>query len=102
MTDVAAAFADGRLWLIIDEPRPMHPNREIAFEGDVGLRSANHRLTIVHVMSKPAGGEIRGYVLVDDETDLRVRRPNYTGDWLEMDAEVRAAISKATGSEGAE
>jgi hypothetical protein len=89
--EVEAAFMAGRVRLVIDKPRPM-TSREIGFAGDglKTLRSLNHTLTIVHVMSKPAGGEIRGYVIVDNEKTLRVRTPNYTGRWPDLDAAVMA------------
>jgi len=37
----------------------------------------------VHLMSKPAGGESRGYWLVNDR--LWLRSPSYTGVWEEID-----------------
>lgn len=48
------------------------------------------RLAFVHVMSRPAGGEIRGYVLYDGQ--LRLRLPCYTGAWPEMDRVVAEAV----------
>lgn len=48
------------------------------------------RAAFVHVMSRHAGGEIRGYVLIDGK--LHLRHPCYTGRWPEMDEAVEAAI----------
>ncbi|MGE0444537.1 MAG: hypothetical protein AB7P99_04860 [Vicinamibacterales bacterium] len=85
--EVDAAFADGRLYLIVD-----------AQVKDVGWRcfyegqqpGVYETGSIVHVMSKPAGGEIRGYLLIDGRLHLRL--PSYTGDWPEMDAAVAQRV----------
>lgn len=93
--DVEAAFADGRVSLIVDPP-VIYSSRMSMFEGSIKLRDLDeHRIRWVHVMSKPAGGEIRGYALIGSE--LRVRLPNYAGPWPEMDAAVAARIAKAEG-----
>lgn len=47
-------------------------------------------IALVHVMSVSAGGEIRGYAIHDGTAYLR--RPAYTGDWPEMDAEVSRVL----------
>lgn len=44
---------------------------------------------LLHVISRAAGGESRGYWRHKDAGGgWRVRRPNYTGDWPEMDRAV--------------
>jgi hypothetical protein len=93
--EVAEAFADGRLSLIVDKPQDYH-HRLSMFAGS---QSYSGEIRWVHVMSRPAGGEIRGYALLESG-DLRLRLPDYTGHWPEMDAAARAAIAKAEGRHG--
>ena len=83
---VEQAIADGHLSIVVD------PERRLGNYGFVGDRNYGPEIPIrvVHVMSRPAGGEIRGYVLVDGE--LRLRIPCYTGHWPEMDAAVSRHI----------
>lgn len=58
----------------------------------VGCRQLiGHKVRGVHVMSRHAGGEIRGYV-IDDDGGLRLRGPCYTGKWDLMDQEVAAVL----------
>lgn len=45
---------------------------------------------MVHVMSRPAGGEIRGYALVDGVAYLRL--PVTPREWGEVDDAVAAAL----------
>lgn len=45
----------------------------------------------VHVISKRAGGEIRGYSLLEDGR-LIIGTPCYTGEWPEMDALVERIV----------
>lgn len=90
--DVEDAFADGRLFVVVDPPRP-HGNRSAAFAGCNGIKY-DAPIRFVHVVSKPAGGEIRGYVLTEDGV-LRGRVPCYTGDWPEIDAAVLARVAGA-------
>lgn len=85
--DVEQAFAEGRLYLKIDPEKRHSPhlsfvNRPTRWDG-IGA--------IVHVISRPAGGEIRGYVLINGALYLRL--PNYAGDWPELDAAVARRIS---------
>lgn len=47
------------------------------------------QLDLIHVISRHAGGEIRGYVSLEGGPWL-LRHPNYTGDWPEMDRAVEA------------
>ncbi len=89
---VAEAFRDGRVYLQIDPPRPLG-GRAAAFVGDRAI-APTATIRLVHVMSKPAGGEIHGYVLTEDGA-LRLRLPCYTGPWPEMDAEVLARVPGA-------
>lgn len=83
---VREAFDLGLLFVEVDEPRPM-TRHTAGFAGDGQLREA--KIRFVHVISKPAKGEIRGYVLVESEKTLRVRTPNYLGRWPELDVEVQ-------------
>ncbi len=56
----------------------------------VGRSAINAReghLSLIHVMSRAAGGEVRGYVSVDGGP-WKVRHPNYTGEWPTMDRAV--------------
>jgi hypothetical protein len=85
--DVEQAFTDGRLYVEIDEPRSISPhlafvNRPAKWDG---------RGSLVHVISRPAGGEIRGYVLIEGK--LHMRLPNHAGDWPELDAAVARRVS---------
>lgn len=79
-SDERAAFDDGRLYLIIDSIS----SRDL---GSVDL---------VHVMSRPACGEIRGYWSPKDSGEpWRIRLPNYTGDWAALDTEVTRITGRA-------
>lgn len=53
-------------------------------------KSLIRTIGVVHVMSPHAGGEIRGYMIVDGE--LRLRLPAYSGAWTEMDEAVSAHL----------
>lgn len=83
---VLEAFAAGDLRVQVDEP-VLVTQQLAAFVGD-DLVKPGTKVRVVHVISKPARGEVRGYVLVEGETTLRLRLPCYSGDWPEMDAEV--------------
>lgn len=93
--DVEAAFADGRLYLVIDPPRPLDAWR-LSFVGADGYRRGGvaETMRLVHVISRPAHGECIGYVLTEDGA-LRLRLPNYAGEWPEMDAAVLARVDGA-------
>ena len=80
--DIRDAFAAGRLCLIVDAPRELD---RVPFVGDAMHEGARGR--VVHVMSRPAGGEIRGYVMLDDDGMLRERCPRPIR-WREMDLVV--------------
>ena len=90
-SDVEAAFLDGRLSLLIDRPTKEPMWRYNYAGGDQS--QAEGRL--VHVLSRPAGGEIRGYVLTSDGV-LRLRMPCYSGRWPEMDEAVRVRVGAST------
>lgn len=45
---------------------------------------------LIHVISKPAGGEVRGYVLHEDKAFIR--RPCTPEEWDEVDRAVEAAL----------
>lgn len=68
---VAAAFERGDLYLLDSE----------------SACSAYGRFRKVHVISKPAGGECRGYMSIEDGPWLP-SSPCYSGEWTEMDREV--------------
>lgn len=85
--EIEAAFADDRLFIEVDAEKQLHPylsfvDRPAKWDG-VGA--------LVHVISRPAGGEIRGYVLIDGKLHLRL--PNYAGNWPELDAAVARRIN---------
>lgn len=87
--EVEQAFADGRLYLQVDAERTHSPylslvDRPAKWDG-IG--------SIVHVISRPAGGEIRGYVLIAGKLHLRL--PNYAGDWPELDVAVARRVPAA-------
>lgn len=87
--EVEAAFADGRLYLSIDPPTD--GARMGAY---IGCRFDDEDVVVVHVISKPQGGEIRGYALTTDGA-LRVRTPSYVGRWDELDAAVLSRVAGA-------
>ena len=85
--DVESAFIDGRLFVQVDYEKNLDPH--LSFEASPAKWDGRGQL--VHVISKPAGGEIRGYVLIDGALHLRL--PNYAGDWPDLDAAVRRRIN---------
>lgn len=85
-SEVEVAFLDGRLSLLTFPVR--RAGQCLHYEG----RAIDHdEARTVHVMSAPAGGEIRGYVLMPDGS-LHLRLPCYSGEWPEMDAAVRSRL----------
>lgn len=80
---VREAFDDGRLSLLVKE----HPRYDSRAWGSHVRASAfishGQPFATVHVMSKPAGGEIRGYVRLNV---LHLRYPVMA--WPELDEEV--------------
>lgn len=87
---VEEAFELGDLRVEVDDPVPV-TRQTAAFVGD-DLVKPGTQVRVVHVISKPARGEVRGYVLVEGETALRLRTPCYSGDWPEMDAAVQRRV----------
>lgn len=89
--DVTVTWSEFREHLVIqvDDERPIgkpYGGGYIgAFIGDSAF-SVDDRIRVVHVISKPAKGEIRGYVWIGDE--LRLRLPARPGDWPALDAYV--------------
>lgn len=83
--DVAAAFARGDVYLIVDAPVRSDGYRDSGVYGGEAADAAG-KVTWVHVISKGAGGEVRGYAKVGNE--LRLRMPAYPLEWPELDAEV--------------
>lgn len=92
---VDAAFGDGRLYLTIDEAMALGRalGRGWNFAGDAKADPAD-LVRVVHVMSRPSGGEIRGYVLLDGA--LRQRGPCHHGSWPVLDAAVLARVPGAS------
>lgn len=90
--EVIEAFEAGRIYVTIDKPRPMSRGLGM-FVGDRAIPDGEP-IRFVHVMSKPAGGEIRGYVLTRDG-ELRLRLPCYSGRWEAMDLAVLARVDGA-------
>lgn len=85
-TMIADGFMRGWLYVEIDEQSTSRLARISPFvDEDNTARDATLRW--VHVISKYAGGEIRGYALINGE--LRERGPRYM-DWPELDAAVSA------------
>lgn len=83
---VEQAFADGRLSIIVDDETSLQWH--LGFVGRPDKWDC--RGAIVHIISKPAGGEIRGYVRIGNALHLRL--PNYAGDWPELDAAVERRL----------
>lgn len=78
--EVRRAFDDGRLFLL---------------RSTINCRYDGH-IDLIHVMSKSAGGEIRGYAREHGSNKpWKIRTPNYLGAWPELDAE----IGRLTGGE---
>lgn len=77
--DVERAFADGLLLVEVDA----------RVSGRCPWTGLDQRC--VHVISKRAGGEIRGYALLDDGR-LIIRVPSYTGAWYELDRLVERIV----------
>ncbi len=85
--EIEEAFAHGRLYVEVDAETRLNPHlsfvdRPAKWDG-IGA--------LVHVISRPARGEIRGYVLIAGRLHLRL--PNYAGDWPELDAEVTRRVT---------
>lgn len=90
--DVTEAIQAGRVYVVTGKPRPM--SRDLGgFIGEHGVAYGD-LIRFVHVVSKPAGGEIRGYVLTADGR-LRLRLPCRSGRWDAMDRAVLAQVDGA-------
>lgn len=90
-SDLRRALEEGALRIEVDEPRELRSTKgRITFNGDEAF-DAETRVRVVHVISKPAGGEIRGYAIVDGE--LYGRGPYHT-DWPALDALVRSTLKE--------
>lgn len=87
--EVEQAFVDGRLYLLVDDERNLNPH--LLFVDPP--KKWDGRGALVHVISKPAGGEIRGFILIDGR--LHMRLPNYAGAWPELDAAVSRRMLNA-------
>jgi hypothetical protein len=78
-------------WLAANDIRvEVDPPRKAGLidSGFVGQRDINPHADacFVHVINPRAGGEIRGYVLIEHRLHLRL--PCYSGEWPEMDMAV--------------
>lgn len=89
---VKDAFDAGRVYLVVDKPQPQHRGLG-SYIGD-GTIADGTKIQFVHVISRPAHGEIRGYVLTPDG-QLRLRLPCYSGEWAAMDEAVLARVEGA-------
>jgi hypothetical protein len=79
------AFKDGRLYLLVKE----HPHYHNGFSGHVhagAFLGYDEPFATVHVMSPPAGGEIRGYLRI--EGMLYLRPQANPPEWDALDVEV--------------
>ena len=83
VADVEAAFVDGRLYIIEDA------KKQLGHSAPSGKRWDDSG-SLVHVISRPAHGEIRGYVRIDGK--LHVRYPARPEQWDELDAVVSARL----------
>lgn len=85
----------GALGLIVDEPKPSH-----AHFGP--WKNKGEKYALIHVMSRPAGGEIRAYWREEGTTVLRLRYPAYPAEWPELDEAVRLLLGASEVLVGAE
>lgn len=79
------AFEEGRLYLLVNE----HPRYHNGFSGHVhagAFVGHDGPFATVHVISRPAGGEIRGYLRI--EGMLYLRLPVNPREWDALDLEV--------------
>lgn len=93
--EIKQAFTDGRLHLLIDEPRP-RGTVQIAFVGSrhiphVGGGGEPVMIRHIHVMSKPAGCEIRGFIIANDGK-LRLTLPCHAAAWNGSATELDEAV----------
>lgn len=83
---VSDAFEDGRFYLLTKEA-----TYHSGFAGHVRaphyVQAAGEPCRTVHVVSRPAGGEIRGYIQIS-EGALLLRTPAYPLDWPELDEQM--------------
>jgi len=89
--DVESAYAIGRLVIEVDEPCKA-ASTNTYFVGHRQIHD-HEEIRIVHVVSRTAGGEVRGYVIA--RGTLRLRGPAYAGVWSEMDA----LVARVTGAQ---
>lgn len=90
-SEVEAAFENGVLSLLVTE-RGRYDSRSWGGHAGAGAKiSYDGPFASVHVMSRPAGGEIRGYVRINGVLHLRL--PAYPSQWDELDIEVSRRLS---------
>lgn len=101
---IRIAFERGTLRLEIDKPRAAHTAGYYPFDGDEAF-PVDVEIRVVHLISVPQRGEIRGYVLIDnpDRTSpypfqLRFRTP-IPSEWAELDAIVARKLDATPGGE---
>jgi len=86
-SDESQAFDDGVLYLHVVPRQKYYRDWSGHVRAGEYMSSEGARFTTVHVISRPAGGEIRGYIQIEDGA-LLLRTPAYPPDWPELDAEV--------------
>lgn len=90
--DIRAAFEAGTLRLEVDPVRKLATaSGRTTFLGDDGV-PADTELRVLHVISRAAGGEIRGYVRIEATGELRLRGPQ-PGAWEALDAVVEEMLA---------
>lgn len=95
MTQLALDMPDRRITV-----RDAFENGTLRIEIDPD-RAGRERF--VHVISRAAGGEVRGYELrwdgghSDGVGTLHLRAPAYEGPWEELDAEVSLRVARELG-----
>jgi len=91
--DLGHKMEDGKtpLYLMVDEPtQVLWYNVKLGHEDEQSLVGRNCQ--ILHVISRPMKGEIRGYCYFEDR--LILRRPAYPELWDELDREVERITGK--------
>jgi len=97
VNEIETAFSDGRLSVVLDDR--ISEGTSVFTSNFLGRDEVKPSLVEgkptlplrwVHVMSKPAKGEIRGYALVNGK--LHVRLPDYVGPWPELDQAVATKL----------
>lgn len=85
---IERALGDGRLSILVDPPRE-HDGR-VPFLGDASYESTE-TIRVVHLMSRSARGEIRGFVITDSDNRMHWRAPQ-PERWVAVDRAVASAL----------